>query len=116
MNEYWAWVSQVSSKNTVVFSQISYAVAPNLQLMELEKNKEMEALESKGTGFAYFETCVENVMNYCPHFIQCEDYQTIQAYTFLNIMCKKKKISILVCQSCMPHYCLGIHNTLAAAS
>lgn len=83
--------------------------------MELE-NKEMEALESKGTGFAYFETCVENVMNYCPHFIQCEDYQTIQAYTFLNIMCKKKKISILVCQSCMPHYCLGIHNTLAAAS
>jgi len=29
----------------------------------------MEALESKGTGFAYFETCVENVMNYCPHYI-----------------------------------------------
>ena len=33
------------------------------------KNKEVEALESKGTGFAYFETCVENVVNYCPHFI-----------------------------------------------
>lgn len=42
------------------------------------KNKEMEALESKGTGFAYFETC--------------------EAYTFLNqahMICKEKKLAYL---------------------